>query len=136
VVEDKFFVEVGGDVFEVEFGVEFGRDGGYGLGLGEEEGEGHGLVALFGALFGEGFDAEDLGGRVGFMPGAKEDVVLEKVRLGWVRRGEGRRVTSASRAAMYFTSPISETLDLTSSVRATGEKTARAPDWRRTLRSN
>jgi hypothetical protein len=33
---------------------------------------------------------------------------------------------------MYFTSPISETLRLTSSVNATGEKTTRAPDCRRT----
>lgn len=44
----------------------------------------------------------------------------------------GEECTSASRAVMYFTSPISATLRLTSLVRATGEKTARAPDCRRT----
>jgi hypothetical protein len=46
---------------------------------------------------------------------------------------EERVGTSASRAAMYLTSPILETLDLTSSVNATGEKTARAPDRSRTV---
>jgi hypothetical protein len=83
VVEDEFFVEVGGHVFEVEFGVEFRRDGGDGFGLGEEEGEGHGFVVLFGALFGQCFDAENLGGGVGLVPGAEEDVVLGK-GLDWV----------------------------------------------------
>jgi hypothetical protein len=51
-------------------------------------------------------------------------------QIGRVEWKEG--LTSASKAAMYFTSPISETLRFTSSVNATGEKTARAPDWRRT----
>jgi hypothetical protein len=44
----------------------------------------------------------------------------------------GGLCTSASSAAMYFTSPSSETLRFTSSVNATGEKTASAPDCRRT----
>lgn len=34
---------------------------------------------------------------------------------------------------MYLTSPISDTLRFTSSVSATGEKTARPPDSRRTV---
>jgi hypothetical protein len=50
---------------------------------------------------------------------------------GEVSRQKGKR-TSTSRAAMYFTSPNSVILRFTSSVNATGEKTARAPDWRRT----
>jgi hypothetical protein len=43
------------------------------------------------------------------------------------------RCTSASSAAMYLTSPSSDTFDFTSSVRATGEKTASAPDCKRTV---
>jgi hypothetical protein len=38
-----------------------------------------------------------------------------------------------SSAVMYLTSPISATFCLTSSVKAVGEKTARAPDCRRTI---
>jgi len=54
--------------------------------------------------------------------------------LGRRKGGKSDRLTSASSAAMYFTSPSSETLALTASVRATGEKTARAPDCRRTMK--
>jgi hypothetical protein len=131
VVENEFFVEMRRDVFPVKFGVELGRDGGYGFRLLEEESEGDFLVALLFALFGERFDAHDLGRGIGLVPWAEEDVVLWH---GSADRCAGymRARTSASSAAMYFTSPSPETLDLTSSVNATGEKTARAPDCRRT----
>lgn len=75
-VEDEFFVEVRGDVFPVEFGVEFGADGGDGSGFLEDEGEGDLFVALLVALFGERLGAHYLGGGVGLVPGAEEDVVL------------------------------------------------------------
>lgn len=56
---------------------------------------------------------------------------------GFVSMGFGserdRRRTSASRAAIYLTSPSSATLRFTSSVNATGEKTARDPDCSRTV---
>jgi hypothetical protein len=78
VVEDEFFVDVGGHVFPLKLGVEFGGDGGDGLGFGEEKGERDVFVALFGALFGQSFDAEDLGGGVGLVPWAEENVVLGK----------------------------------------------------------
>jgi hypothetical protein len=131
VVEHDFLVDVCGDVFPVKLGVEFRRDGIYGHALLEDEGEGNVFIALLFTLLGERFRAEDLGGRVGGVPGAEEDVVLEGELVDVKGVYDGGR-TSASSAAMYFTSPSSETLDLTSSVRATGEKTARAPDWRRT----
>lgn len=38
-------------------------------------------------------------------------------------------LTSISSAAMYLTSPIFETVSLTSGVKATGEKTATPPPW-------
>jgi hypothetical protein len=132
VVEYEFFVKMGWDVFPVELGIELGRYGRNWFVLLEEEGKGDFLDALLFALFGERFDAQDLGRGVGLVPGTEEDVVLvyglAKGSCMWERESG----TSASRAAMYFTSPSSETLDLTSSVKATGEKTARAPDWRRT----
>jgi hypothetical protein len=127
VVEHDFLVDVCGDVFPVKLGVEFRRDGSYGHALLEDEGEGNVFIALLFTLLRERFRAEDLGGRVGGVPGAKEDVVLEDELVDVKGVYDGGR-TSASSAAMYFTSPSSETLDLTSSVRATGEKTARAPD--------
>jgi hypothetical protein len=128
VVEDDFLVDVRGHVFPVELCVELGRYRGYGGGLLEDVGEGDFFVALLFALFGECFGAHYLGGWVGFVPGAEEDVVLficERVQVEGVEMGE---CTSASSAVMYLTSPSSDTLDFTSSVNATGEKTARAPD--------
>ena len=101
-VEDEFLVEMRGDVFPVEFSVEFGRDGGYGLGFAEDEGEGHFFVALLVALFGEGFGAQDLGGRVGLVPGAEEDVVLLDV-LGVGMGGKrGRYLSVESGDVFYF----------------------------------
>lgn len=47
---------------------------------------------------------------------------------GWARV-EDIRLTSMSRAAMYFSSPIFETVSFTSGVKATGEKTATPPLW-------
>jgi len=127
VVEDDFLVNVRGHVFPIKLGVELWRYRGYGRGLFEDMREGDFFVALLFALFGEGLGAHYLGGWVGFVPGAEEDVVLyacEYVRVevwDW-------KCTSASSAVMYLTSPSSETLDFTWSVKATGEKTARAPD--------
>lgn len=46
-----------------------------------------------------------------------------------------KRWCSMSVAAMYFRSlPREASLLFTAGVRATGEKTARAPDWRRTVK--
>jgi hypothetical protein len=131
VVEDEFFVDMCGDVLPVELCVEFWRDGLHGLGFAEEEGERHVFVLLFGSLLWEGFWAHDLCLGVLLVPWSEEDVVLEHVNTSFEWICEGRR-TSASNAAMYLTSPSSATLRLTSSVSATGEKTARAPDCRRT----
>jgi hypothetical protein len=78
VVEHDFLVEVSGHVFPVKLGVEFRRDGGYGHVLFEDEGEGYGFVVLLFALLWKGFRAHDEGGRVGGVPGAEEDVVLER----------------------------------------------------------
>jgi hypothetical protein len=79
VVEHDFLVDVRWHVFPVELGIEFRGDGGYGHAFCEDEGEGDGFVALLFALFGQGFGAKDLGGWVGGMPGAEEDVVLEEL---------------------------------------------------------
>lgn len=69
VVEDEFFVDVGGDVFDVEFGGEFGGDGGWwdaAFGGEEEEvGGGEFEVGLFVAQVGQGVWREDLGVGVG-----------------------------------------------------------------------
>jgi hypothetical protein len=78
VVENEFLVNVPRHVFPVELGVKFRRDGGDGLVFAEHEGEGHVFVALLLALFGQGFGAQDLCGRVRGVPGAEEDVVLGK----------------------------------------------------------
>jgi hypothetical protein len=79
VVEHDFLVEVRWHVFPIELGVEFGGNGGYGHAFCEDEGEGNVLVALLLALLGQGFGAEDLGGWVGGVPWAEEDVVLEEL---------------------------------------------------------
>jgi len=76
VVEDDFFVGVGGHVFPVEFGVEFGRDGLNGLRLPEHKRKGNRFILLLFALLGQRFGTDDLGVGVGLVPGAKEDVVL------------------------------------------------------------
>jgi hypothetical protein len=88
VVEDEFFVDVGGHVFPVELGIELGGYGCYGICFGEDKGEGHGLVALLGALLGEGFGTHDLCGGVGLVPGPKEDVVLKRDKLLEVVKGK------------------------------------------------
>lgn len=76
-VEDDFFVGVRGDVFPVEFGVEFGGDGLGVFVVVEEVCEGD---VFFGGVFraelGEGVGAHYLRGGVGAVPGAEEDVVL------------------------------------------------------------
>jgi len=134
VVENKFLVDVRGDVFPIELRVEFGGDGLDAFVGTEEDREGDVFVVLLCALFGEDVRAHDLRVGVFFVPGAEEDVVLLRVVLAMIP-GDlvGAIRTSASRAAMYFTSPISDTFCLTSSVNATGEKTAREPDSRRTV---
>jgi len=75
-MEHDFFVEVRGDVFPIKLCVEFRGDGRYGFVFLEDEGEGDRLVALFCALFGEGFGAHNLRGGIGGVPGAEEDVVF------------------------------------------------------------
>ena len=134
VVENEFLVDVRGDVFPIELCVEFGRDGLDGFGSAEENGEWDFFVVLLCALLGKDVGAHDLRVGVFFVPGAEEDVVLLRIVLATVPDSlVGVMRTSASRAAMYFTSPISDTFCLTSSVNATGEKTAREPDSRRTV---
>lgn len=80
-VEDEFFVEVGGDVFPVEFCVELRGDCGNGLGFAEDKGEGDVFVLLLCAFLREGLRPEDLCIGIGGMPGAKEDVVLSVVSI-------------------------------------------------------
>lgn len=134
VVEDNFLVRVCIDVFIVELGIEFRGNGGDGLVLAENEGEGNVFVTLLLALLRESLGAQNLGLGIGLVPWSEEDVVLHAgFRWRFLRyRYADIGHTSASRAVMYFTSPISATFFLTSSVRATGEKTARAPDCKRT----
>lgn len=134
-VEHDLLVCVRVDELVVEFAVEVCVDGGQGVGFGEDVGEGDVFILLGFAFLGEAFGAEDGGVGEGGVPGAEEDVVLVGgVSLGFREKRVGRGVhTSMSSAVMYFTSPSSETFCLTSSVRATGEKTAREPFWRRTM---
>ena len=57
---------------------------------------------------------------------------LEWLKRRWQTNGIRDFPTSISSAVIYLTSPSLATVSLTSSVNATGEKTARAPDRRRT----
>lgn len=92
VVEHEFLVDVRGDVFPIEFRVEFGGDGGDGFRGAEDDAKGYVFVVLLCALLGKDIRTHDLGVGVFGVPGAEEDVVLLFSSVSRRRVAKGGRV--------------------------------------------